>query len=89
MPNRKSTKARVKRSERENLQNKIYKSTYKNLVKKISKAIEAGDKETAAALLPETFSAIDKTAKVGAFHKNQAARRKSRLSKKVAFLMNS
>jgi len=89
MPNRKSTKDRVKRNEKENLQNKIYRNTYKNLVKKITKAVDAGDKETAVALLPEAFSAIDRTAKVGAFHKNQAARRKSRLTKKVNFLVNS
>jgi len=83
MPNHKSAKARVIRNAKENMQNKVYKSTYKNLVKKIISAVDEGEKDVAVKLLPTALSAIDKTAKIGAMHKNQAARRKSRLTKKV------
>lgn len=87
MPNILSAKARVKRSEKERVQNKAYKTRFRNLAKKVTKAIEAKDKETVKTLLPDFYSAIDKTAKIGAIHKNQASRRKSRITKKVnAFL---
>lgn len=87
MPNILSAKARVKRTERERLQNKSYKSRFRNLTKKVNKAIDAKDKETVKSLLPELYSAIDRTAKIGAIHKNQAARRKSRITKKVNTLL--
>ena len=83
MPNNKSAKVRVKRSEKERVQNKSYKSKFKNLVKKVMKAVSTNDKETAKALLPETVSAIDKAAKIGAIHKNQASRRKSRIAQYI------
>lgn len=83
MANIKSAKARIIRTEKEKMQNKVYKTRFKNLVKKIEKAVETGDKETAKGLLPQAVSAIDKAAKIGSIHKNQAARRKSRLTLKV------
>jgi len=83
MANIKSAKARIIRTEKEKMQNKVYKTRFKNLVKKIEKAVETGDKETAKSLLPQAVSAIDKAAKIGSIHKNQAARRKSRLTLKV------
>jgi len=87
VPNIQSAKDRVKRTERERLQNKSYKSKFRNLAKKVHKAIDANDKETVKILLPELYSAIDRTAKIGAIHKNQAARRKSRVTKKVNALL--
>jgi len=83
MANTKSAKARIIRTEKEKMQNKVYKTRFKNLVKKIEKAVETGDKEVAKSLLPQAVSAIDKAAKIGSIHKNQAARRKSRLTLKV------
>lgn len=74
---------RVKRSEKEKLQNKIYRSKFKNLTKKINRALEEGNVETANEMLPKAFSAIDRAAKIGTIHKNQAARRKSRLVKRI------
>ena len=83
MPQHKSAMRRVKRSEKEKLQNKIYRSKFKNLTKKINRALEEGNVESANEMLPKAFSAIDRAAKIGTIHKNQAARRKSRLVKRI------
>jgi small subunit ribosomal protein S20 len=83
MPQHKSAMRRVKRSEKEKLQNKIYRSKFKNLTKKINRALEEGNVETANEMLPKAFSAIDRAAKIGTIHKNQAAKRKSRLVKRI------
>jgi len=83
MPQHKSAMRRVKRSQKEKMQNKIYKSKFKNLTKKINRALEEGNVETANEMLPKAFSAIDRAAKIGTIHKNQAARRKSRLVKRI------
>ncbi len=83
MPQHKSAKQRVKRSEKERLQNRIYKSKFKNLTKKINRALDGGDVETATEMLPNAFSAIDRAAKIGTIHRNQAARRKATLAKRI------
>jgi len=53
-------------------------------VKKTRHALAAGKAEEASALMPELFSALDKGVKHGRLHKNTAARRKSRIAKKLA-----
>lgn len=83
MPQHKSAKQRVKRSEKERMQNRIYKSKFKNLTKKFNRALEGGDVESATEMLPKAFSAIDRAAKIGTIHKNQAARRKSSLANRL------
>jgi small subunit ribosomal protein S20 len=83
MPQHKSAMRRVKRTQKEKMQNKIYRSKFKNLTKKIDRALEEGNVETANEMLPKAFSAIDRAAKIGTIHKNQAARRKSRLVKRI------
>jgi len=83
MPQHKSAMRRVKRSEKEKMQNKIYRSKFKNLTKKINRALEEGKVDDASEMLPKAFSAIDRAAKIGTIHKNQAARRKSRLVKRI------
>ncbi|HDM70731.1 MAG: 30S ribosomal protein S20 [Thermotoga sp.] len=89
MPNIKSAKKRVKTSERRRERNKYYKGRFKNLIKKMRKFIEMKDVEKVKELLPETISAIDKAAQKGAIHPNQAARRKSRIMKRVNELLKS
>ena len=49
-------------------------------------AIEAGDKEAATKLYPETVSAIDGAVTKGVIHKNNANNRKAKLAKKLAAL---
>ena len=87
MANTASARKRARQAEKRRLRNKSYKTRFKNAVKKVLKAIEQGDRENIEELLKQAISVIDKAAQKGVIHKNQAARRKSRLMTKVnAFL---
>ena len=83
LANIKSAKKRIKVIETKTLRNKMIKSKVKTLVKKLEAAIAAGDKAAAQAQLLEVTSAIDKAASKGVYHKNNAARKVSRLAKMV------
>lgn len=84
MPNIKSAKKRVLVTEKKNEQNRMLKSALKTAVKKFLAVVESGDKEAATKLLPVTFSEIDSAASKGIIHKNTAANKKAKLSKKLA-----
>ena len=83
MPNIKSAKKRVLVIEKKTMRNKAIKSALKTQVKKFLTAVEAGDKETATKLFPETVSAIDAAVTKGVLHKNNANNRKAKLAKKL------
>ena len=83
MPNIKSVMKDVKKSRLNHERNVSAKSQIKTLSKKTRIAIDS-KAENAAVLMSESFSAIDKAVKRGIIHANQAARRKSRLAKKLA-----
>nr|YP_009495804.1 ribosomal protein S20 [Plagiogramma staurophorum]AWT38243.1 ribosomal protein S20 [Plagiogramma staurophorum] len=87
MANNKSAKKRIKITKRNRLQNKFYKSSVRTLIKfffkdleiyKTSKNLDA--KKKAEKTLNLIYSLIDKGTKKNVFHKNTAARKKSRLS---------
>ena len=86
MPNIKSAKKRVLVTEKKTEQNKAIKSALKTAIKKFLAAVNAGDKETAAALYPATISAIDSAVTKGILHKNNADNKKAKLAKKMASL---
>lgn len=86
MPNIKSAKKRVLVTEKKTSQNKAIKSALKTTIKKFLAAVNAGDKEQATALYPETVSAIDSAVTKGVLHKNNAANKKAKLAKKLAAL---
>jgi len=81
MPIIKSAKKRVKVTEKKTAQNKEWKLRLKDAIKNMEKAVEAGDKEAAAEQLKETKKVIDKAVTRNIIHKNNAARKKSRLTK--------
>ncbi len=84
MPNTKSAAKRVRVSEKRRILNKAYKTSMKNKIKVVLKAIAEGKPvEEVQQLFRVAQSAIDKAARRGAIHKNQASRRKSRLAAKV------
>ncbi|MBR4748320.1 MAG: 30S ribosomal protein S20 [Abditibacteriota bacterium] len=83
MPNIKSVMKDVKKSRENHLRNVSTKSRIKTLTKKTKLAIDE-KADNVAALMNESFSVIDKAAKRGIIHPNQAARRKARLAKKLA-----
>ena len=65
-------------------QNRAAKSTIRTFGKKAAAAAEAGDAEAAAKFQRVTVSLIDRAAKGSTIHKNAAARRKSRLAKRLS-----
>lgn len=73
MPNIKSMKKDLKRNAKRRTRNQATKSALKTFVKK-AKAAEPG-----SPVVVQAIQALDKAAERGIIHKNQAARRKSRL----------
>lgn len=84
MPNIKSVKKDVLRSRERQLRNQAAKSQIKTLIKKARVAIEGhATAEDVKPLVVSAVSAVDRAVKRGIIHKNAAARRKSRLAKRV------
>ena len=83
MANIKSAKKRVLVNQKKADRNKSIKSAVKTSIKKVEAAVVAKDKEAAVAALANAISTIDKAAIKGVYHKNNAARKVSRLSKAV------
>ncbi|MEI8166533.1 MAG: 30S ribosomal protein S20 [Chloroflexales bacterium] len=81
MANTKSAKKRIRSNERKHQRNTVYRSRVKTLVKKAEQSIFGGTPD--AATIREAISTLDKAAVKGIIHKNNAARRKSRLMKKL------
>ena len=83
MPIIKSAIKRAKQSEARRIRRQPFKTQLKTMTRKFMDLIKDGKKEEALALLPKVFKAIDTSAKKNILHKNNANRRKSRLSKMV------
>lgn len=81
--NIKSQIKRIRQNERRRLRNKAVRSALKTTAKKARLAAEAGDPDTAARLRDAT-RALDRAASRGVIHRRAAARRKSRLARRVA-----
>jgi small subunit ribosomal protein S20 len=81
--NIKSQEKRNRTNERRRVRNKSVKSSLHTAVRGFREAIEAGDKEKATELLVSTSRKLDKAASKGVIHKNQAANRKSALSRAI------
>ena len=69
-----------------NAANTALRSKFRTVIKNVQKAVVAGDKAKATALFQSAQSVIDAVADKGLFHKNKAARHKSRLSAKIKAL---
>jgi small subunit ribosomal protein S20 len=69
-----------------NAANSALRSHFRTVIKNVQKAVVAGDKSKATELFKTAQSVIDSVADKGIFHKNKAARHKSRLSAKVKAL---
>lgn len=83
MPNIKSAIKRVKTSEARNAQNTMEKSAMRTAVKKVEAAVTLNDAAAAKEALSAAASKLDKAAAKGLIHKNAAARKKARLTKKI------
>lgn len=82
MPNIKSAIKRVKTSENAKAQNIQAKSAMRTAVKKSEAAIVNNDAEVKVSFV-DASSKLDKAAAKGLIHKNAAARKKSRLAKRI------
>jgi small subunit ribosomal protein S20 len=72
-----------------NTANSSLRSKFRSAIKSVQKAVAGGDKGKAADLFKAAQSVIDSVADKGVFHKNKAARHKSRLAAKVKALASA
>jgi len=80
VPNLPSAAKRMRQAEKRRLRNKAIRSHAKTMVKKAIKAIdEKAPQDEINARVKEAIRAIDKAVSKGVYHKNEGARRKSRL----------
>ncbi len=86
MAHHKSAKKRIRSSEKRRIRNKSSMSKVKTLTQNV---LSAEDKEKADISLKDAVSYIDKSVSKGIIHKNNAARRKSSLTKHVNKLSGS
>jgi small subunit ribosomal protein S20 len=80
MANSKQARKRARQSVESNAHNSAQRSRLRTAIKSVRKAIEAGDKNSAADTLRKATSVIDSIADKDVVHKNTAARNKSRLA---------
>jgi small subunit ribosomal protein S20 len=83
MATHKSALKRSKQSKEKRLRNRNVKSNLKNTMKAVSAAIEGKDPKKAQEVLSQVTPVINKAASKGVIHKKNAARKISRLTRKV------
>ncbi len=84
MANIKSAIKRNRQNEKRRQLNRIFRGSTRTQVKDAKEAISSGDKELATAEVNEAIQKLDRAAAKGIVHKNNAARRKSRLMKHLS-----
>lgn len=82
MPNTESAKKRVRQSEKRRLRNRAVRSSVRTLIGKARREVDTHQPESDAAVR-EALRALDVAARKGVLHPNNAARRKSRLMKRL------
>ena len=83
MPNTKSAIRRVRRVKKQTRVNRIRKSKYKNAVKQMEILLKAKDKEKSKKYFSKFQSILMQVAKSGAVNRRTAARKISKISKKI------
>lgn len=81
MPKLKSAIKRVQTSERNRVRNLTYKTKIKTMIKKVSDFVSKKDAKSAINTANEAFALIDRAATKRIIHLNNAARKKSKISK--------
>jgi small subunit ribosomal protein S20 len=87
LANSKSAEKRIRVAERRRMRNKPLRTQTRTYVKKAETAIASGDQTDAAAEVLAAIRKLDSVADKGVIHKNNAARRKSRLMAKYNALL--
>jgi len=83
LPRSKSSQKQVRVAERRRLSNKSVRSLCKTNITKAERLISLGELEAAKETVAAAISSLDKAVEKGVIHPNNAARRKSRLMKKL------
>jgi small subunit ribosomal protein S20 len=83
MPNTKSAIRRVRRVKKQTRVNRIRKSKYKNAIKHMEQLLKSKEKEKAKKYYSKFQSILMQVAKSGIINKKTAARKISRISKKI------
>ena len=86
MANHKDAIKRHKQSENRRIRNRAFRTRMRNAVKSVRTAVANGDSATAQTALKDATSILHKTVTKGVIHRNQAARKLSRLSAAVKAL---
>jgi small subunit ribosomal protein S20 len=84
--NTRSALKRIRSTARKTARNRAIRSATRTFVKKARLLIAAGNKEEAEAAVKRAISALDRAVTKGVLHRNNAARRKSRLVKRLQSL---
>jgi small subunit ribosomal protein S20 len=83
MANSAQARKRARQADKTRERNASQRSELRTAIKKVQKAIAAGDKAAAQAVFKESTSTVDSIADKKIIHKNKAARHKSRLSAEI------
>lgn len=83
MANTKSAIKRMRSNERKRRINQVHRSRARTYIKKTRQLIAAGEFDEAEVMASQAASALDRAAQKGVIHKNNAARRKSRLMQQL------
>ena len=86
MANTASAKKRVRQNEKRRMRNRVWLTRARSTVKQARIAIDSMDSEASIAAVNTAISELDRAASKGVIHKRNAARRKSRLLKKLSTL---
>jgi small subunit ribosomal protein S20 len=86
MANSAQARKRARQATKQRSHNMSLRSTLRTAIKKVQKAVDAGDKNAAQAVFKESQGVIDSIADKKIIHKNKAARHKSRLSAAIKAL---
>ena len=86
MANSAQARKRARQSDKQREHNGGQRSEFRTAVKKVLKAVAAGDKDAAKAAFQQSVSVIDSIADKKIVHKNKASRHKSRLSAAIKLM---
>ena len=86
MANLPQARKRARQAETHRKRNASLRSYYRTAIKKVLKAVRAGDKDAAAATFKQAVPIIDSMVNKKILHKNKASRHKSRLNLRVKAL---
>ena len=86
MANSAQARKRARQADKQRAHNASLRSTLRTAIKRVCKAIVAGDKAAAQSVFQQSVSVIDRIADKKIVHKNAVSRTKSRLSAQIKAL---